>query len=141
MYRAISFFLLLQHVAGFASWFTADYCSTPLEVGEIIMNHEAAMSSERSIEIYRGTQQLKTDDSFIPGEQLTVVLNGEDAGEMVFESNFGVFEYGGCEDHRSTLSTSTVNIPDNLAEPIEFWAGKYVYIHLSFSLSISFASL
>jgi hypothetical protein len=136
----LSVLLLAGYAAGFASWFTADYCDTPLEAGEVIMNHEATMSDERKVEIFRGTEQLKNGDSFVPGEVLTAVLSGEDAGEMVWESNFGVFEYGGCDDHRSTLSTSTVNIPEDLTDPIEFWAGKMVY-HFESDLLLCFHGL
>lgn len=135
-----SIFLLLRHAAGFATWFTTDYCDTPLVAGEIIMNHEATRSDDRKIEVYRGTKLLVNGDTYMPGEVLTAVLNGEDAGEMVFESNFGVFEGGGCENERSTLSTSTIIIPEDLTDPLELWAG-WAYSHSTVWISAKFILL
>lgn len=122
--------LCMVHVVGFASWFATDYCSSPLAAGEIIMNHVATASEDRKIEVYRNDVQLKNGDQYYPGERLSAVLGGDDIGEMVWDCSIGVFEDGGCEDKRSTLSTTTMIMPTTAADgtggapgDIEIWAG------------------
>ena len=133
----IAFACLVCVANGFASWFAAEYCDTPLIAGEIIMNHEAEYSSERSVEIYRGDTKLINGSAYVPGEQLTAVLTGDDVGEMVFDSNKGIFEFGGCGDHRATASTSEITIPKDASGPIKVSAG-WAYSHNTVYIASTF---
>ena len=112
-------------VYSFASWFAEEYCETPLEVGSIIMNHESKHSTERNIEIYRNVQSnilINNNTNYIPGETLSVVLNGNDIGEMILESNVGLYEHGSCNGKRSIHNTN-MNIPLDFHEDIIIWGG------------------
>ena len=118
----------------FATWFASDYCNTPLEAGEIIMNHAVKLSNKRAVEVYRGEKLLSNGDIYQPGEQLIISLSGDDTGEMVWESNMDhLFEQGnsgnsksGCHNRRSTLTSTTITLPTDSAKRIEVWAGNVI---------------
>lgn len=114
--------IYFENVYSFASWFAEEYCETPLEVGTIIMNHDAKLSSDRNIEIYRNNQLLPNHAKYVPGETLSIVLNGNDLGEMILESNVGFYENGSCGGKRSMIATNII-IPHDYAEDIICWGG------------------
>ena len=120
--------LMLDTVVSFASWFASDYCKIPLKAGEIIMNHEAVHSVERMVEVYRNINdkelKLEDGDNYRPGDILFCILGGPEGGELVFESNVGIFENSGCNQKRSSASTPDIVIPSEYTGPIEIWAGK-----------------
>ena len=129
MFSWVFLFLIvvIDMVYPFASWFASDFCNLPLKVGEIIMNHEAKYSEERKVEIYRyvNDKDIKVESGglYYPGEELTCVLRGPEVGELVFESNMGIFEDGGCKQRRSSLSSPFIVIPSDALGTIEIWAG------------------
>ena len=125
----------------FASFFISEYCNTPLEAGEIIMDHAVKLSNKRAVEVYRGEKLLSNGDIYQPGEQLIISLSGDDTGQMVWESNMDhLFDQqgnsgnnkSGCHNRRSTLTSTTITIPTDSAKRIEVWAGnvirRFVYV-------------
>ena len=120
----ISFLCLLHPVNAFASWFAEDYCSLPLIEGEIIMNSVVTRSDKRKIEILRNDVSISNGASYVQGETLYAILNGNDVGELVFEANVPLFDDGGCNFKRCTLSSCSMFVPEDITSPIEISAGK-----------------
>ena len=107
-------------VNGFAEWMTKDFCDRPLgicfqysslaffqmetiffqtEKGEVIMNSFVAESTDRFITVYRGGKELKSGDTFTPGEMLHVHVS-DGTPQYVLEIRNGYFPGGGCHGRR-----------------------------------------
>lgn len=67
--------LAALRVEGFAEWMTKDFCRRSMAVGEVIMNAEVTASTDRAVLVYRGDQQLRSGDFYVPGELLTVKIS------------------------------------------------------------------
>ena len=91
----------MSFVHGFADWFTKDYCSRKLFVGQVIMNNKAVASDERYVRVFRGTNELKSGDVYQPSESLTISIS-DTKPQYVYEVSEGgaKFEKGGCEGRR-----------------------------------------
>lgn len=75
------------------------------------MNNVVAESSERSIQVFRNSEQLFSNAIYVPGEVLSIVLS-DISGQYVIESSVpGSFEEGGCEGRRVTESPASITMP------------------------------
>ena len=126
-------------VYGFADWFTKDYCSRKLFVGQVIMNNKAVASDERYVRVYRGTKELKSGDVYLPSESLTISIN-DAKPQYVYEVSDGgaKFEKGGCEGRRiADKPKVTLNMPaKGAASASEFeiiigWATGHEEVRIS----------
>ena len=124
---------------GFADWFTKDYCSRKLFVGQVIMNNKAVASEERYVRVFRGTKELKSGDVYQPSESLTISIN-EAKHQYVYEVSEGgaKFEKGGCEGRRiADKPKVTLNMPaKGAASASEFeiiigWATGHEEVRIS----------
>ena len=139
MLLIVSFLLLLcQHVDGFASWMTTDFCRRTLQVGEIIMGEEVLLSEDRWVEVYRGPVALKSNqDLAIPGESLLVKINNP-SNQFVYEvrgNRDAKFLKGGCDgkrvaDQKETLLEIPATNRDNI-EIVAAWAEGFSVVRVS----------
>jgi hypothetical protein len=115
-------------IDGFAAWFAKDYCDRPLAVDEIIMNEPVVLSPERTVVVYRGTQEVRINSQYTPGESLTVEIS-EHNGQTVFETIPGSsFKSGGCNGlrygalYKATWILPAASSPES-RHPAIVWAG------------------
>lgn len=103
--------------------------------GEVIMNNEAGVSTDRALRVFRGDDQLTSDGVFTPGETLRVEISDE-KGQFVIETSAGSFEDGGCDGRRVIVSPANLVLPSGSAE-VALWAG-WAYGHSQVLISPHF---
>jgi hypothetical protein len=123
---------------GFASWFAEDeqYCIRKMEEGQIIMNNRVVSSEDRTVQVFRGDEQLSSGAEYFPGEELSVVLSDVTA-QFVFETTRGEFENGGCNGRRFIESPAKLILPKESSDDVRIWAG-WAFGHSTVLISSSF---
>jgi hypothetical protein len=98
------FVIVIVHVAeSFAEFMQKQACHRKLEENQYIMGHKVISSTERLVTVSRNGEQLKSGDSYIPGETLEIDLTIIKAkGDHLFQSSSKIasFEGGGCNGMR-----------------------------------------
>lgn len=125
----------LVSVLSFAQWMTTDYCSRSLVVGQVIMNEEVIESTERSLTVLRGDQELSSGAAFVAGESLTIKISNS-ANEYVFDANSGAqFVEGGCNGRRiANAPSASLVMPSTPSGPVRVlaaWAEGHSQVKLS----------
>ena len=123
-------FILALHLSicdSFAQWMVLDYCSTPLQVGEIIMSQPVVDSTAKLIHLFTvDGLPLPSDYKFTPGEKIRIDIRPK-TGQIVYETSSNAkFIDGGCGGIRyvSTISTkpAILQLPEgDVVDPVIIW--------------------
>jgi hypothetical protein len=86
----------LRDVVSHAIYPCTTRCDVIIAVGQNIMVNQPAVQGTRRVRVYRGSTQLTSGATYVPGETLTVRLSAT-TGEWAFEATGGAsFVGGGC---------------------------------------------
>lgn len=126
--------LATLRVDGFAEWMTKDFCRRSMAVGEVIMNAEVTASTDRSVLVYRGDQQLQSGDFYVPGELLTVKISDTKPQYVLEVSGPATAQLtgGGCDGTRLANKAAA-----ELALPTGADAFENVTLHVAWASSHS----
>merc|ERR1711934_868485 len=82
------------------------YCSTPIEIGQMIMGKSAVQDTTYEVEIVKKHSDGSfTEGPFCLGDSVNVFFTGNTTGtEYIFEATGATFTDGGCKSTRSTLN-------------------------------------
>jgi len=139
----LSILILLSIIicsSGFADWLASQYCDRPLVAGEVIMNQEVELSSDRTILVYRDGIEIKSGDEYILGEKLTISITElKKTNQYMFESSTNAkFEGGGCDGIRSAKTKPTLILPsimsadsDNKVTIVSGWAYGHETVYIT----------
>lgn len=137
----------LPLASSFAEWMLTDYCSRRLVVGQVIMNEEVIESTDRTVDVFRGEEQLPPGSPFVLGETLAVKISNP-LKEYVYEVNGGAtFEDGGCDGKRAAnqpkvvMHLPTTPSPSGSISIIVAWAAGHAQVRLSKPFVLSNPSL
>jgi hypothetical protein len=95
-------------------------CDRSFLPGEIVMNEETILSTDRRIQVFREKDELKSNDIYNNHEIIEVTLS-DVSGDILFETDGKIID-GGCDGKRSTKHKIFLEMPSS-NENVRIWAG------------------
>jgi len=141
LFYACVYVILSKFCGGFADWMTKDYCSRTMNPGDVLMNADVFLSSDRTVRVFRGDVELlpsRNNESVLyynAGESLSIRVSDSKPQYVYETSKPATFEGGGCQGLRlANKPKATLLIPPDASQNISIrvaWAPGHGTVNVS----------